>query len=469
MKKRRLVALGVGMMMLGSSILTGCGSGGKETSAPAEKTTATSVEAGQTEAKDETKKEEGKEDQEQITLRFVSWQSNHAKGDQRIVDAWEEKHPEIQVEIEYVGDMSSRDYLQKTDLMLMGGEEIDIIMSPSIADLSVRANSNSYLPMDEYFEAEGKTPEDVYSIIPRINDKVYSIPSDMRYNVVLINKDMLDAAGLEVPDLNWTWDEYREYAMKMTQGSGANTIYGSYMHTFGDDRTRGILSAKPDSPLFNEDGSLTFENPEFGKFLQYRYNLENVDKASTPLADIKALNMNYRDQFFSGKIAMLPMGTNLLCDIGNESYPHDFVTTFARQPLWNETDPHYNMTGAIFYSVAKTSTHPKEAFEFLRFWTTEGVPLKGMFVSNEKNVDKMESTTAIVKDFEDKVDMEALKTFMQDPDWVDSYVSYSPEYQSQIETVLTEETDKFLLGSQSLDDTIANLMSRCNAIIEENK
>ena len=35
-----------------------------------------------------------------------------------------------------------------------------------------------------------------------------------------------------------------------------------------------------------------------------RYDMENVDHCSTPLADVKALNMNYRDQFFNGNIAM---------------------------------------------------------------------------------------------------------------------------------------------------------------------
>ena len=55
----------------------------------------------------------------------------------------------------------------------------------------------------------------------------------MKYNLVLINKDMLDAAGLDVPSLDWTWDDYREYAEKLTSGSGADTKYGSYFHSWG--------------------------------------------------------------------------------------------------------------------------------------------------------------------------------------------------------------------------------------------
>ena len=194
-----------------------------------------------------------------------------------------------------------------------------------------------------------------------------------------------------------------------------------------------------------------------------------VDHSSTPLAEVKALNMNYRDQFFNGNIAMLPMGTAMLSDIGNEKYAHNFVTTFARQPLWDKDGEHYNEAGGNIFSIAKTSEHPKEAYDFLRFWTTEGIGIKGMFISNEKGAVKSDSVKQIIAGFEDKVDTETLTKIMDDPDWIDSYGTYIPDYQSEIDSILTEETDKYLLGSQSLDDTIKNLMDRGNEIIKENK
>lgn len=75
----------------------------------------------------------------------------------------------------------------------------------------------------------------------------------------------------------------------------------------------------------------------------------------------------------------------------------------------------------------------------------------------------------IIAGFEDKLDTDTLTKIMDDPDWVDSYGTYIPDYQSEIDSILTEETDKYLLGSQSLDDTIKNLMDRGNEVIEENK
>lgn len=59
------------------------------------------------------------------------------------------------------------------------------------------------------------------------------------------------------------------------------------------------------------------------------------------------------------------MGTAMLSDIGNEKYAHDFVTTFARQPLWDKDGEHYNEAGGNIFSIAKTSEHPKERILYL--------------------------------------------------------------------------------------------------------
>ena len=461
-KMRRGLSLVMASVMAAS--LAGCSGGGKtETSAAATETKAaeTTAEAGTT---------QGAEDnQEEITLRFVSWQTNHDAGNQKVAEAYKKLHPNVTVQFDYVGDMNSSDYLTKTDIMLMGGEPIDILMTANYAQYTVRAMSGSYLPLDDFMKEEGITAEDAYNVILKVNDQTYGIPGEMKYNLVLINKNMLDEAGLEVPALDWTWDDYHEYAKKLTSGSGADTKYGSYFHSWGNCNLWGISSSKDGSTYFNDDETLTFDNPDFAKFLQMRYDMENVDHCSTPLADVKALNMNYRDQFFNGNIAMLPMGTFMLSDIGNEKYSPDFVTTFARQPLWDKDGKHYNVAGATMFAIAKTSEHPKEAYDFLRFWTTEGVNLKGMFISNEKGASKMDSVNQIINGFKDKVDVEALTKVMEDPDWVVSFETYTPEYQSEIDSILTEETDKYLLGSQSLDDTIKNLMDRGNEVIEENK
>ncbi len=474
MKKcRKVASVMLASVMTASMALAGCSSGepaSQETTKAAAAETTAAAGAETTAAASAETTEAAAEEKEPVTLKFVSWQTNHDARNQAVADAYHELNPHITVEFEYVGDMNSTDYLTKTDIMLMGGEEMDIVMAPSFQTYAIRAASGSYMALDPYFEAAGSSAEEEFNVILRHEGQTYGIPGEMKYTMVLLNKDMLDAAGLEVPADGWTWDEYAEYAKKLTSGSGADTVYGSYFHSWGSINMTGIGSAKKGSTFFNDDGSLTFDNPAFADFLQLRYNMENVDKSSTPLADVKALNMNYRDQFFNEKIAMLPgMGSFMLSDIGNEKYAHDFVTAFAPTPTWNEDDDHYYSASGNVFCVAKTTKHPQEAFDFLKFWCKEGVAIKGMFVSNEKGADRMDSVNTIVSGFTELLDMDSLATVMRDPKWVDTYEESTPSYQSQIDTIMTEETDRYLLGSQSLEDTVQAIMERGNEVLEENK
>ena len=233
-KMKRGLSLVLASIM--ATALVGC-SGGENTETTNTATTTENKETtGTTQAADEN--------QEEITLRFVSWQTNHDEQNQKVAAAYKELHPNINVQFDYVGDMNSNDYLTKTDIMLMGGEAMDILMAPNYASYIVRAESGSYLSLDDYFTEEGTTAEDAYNVIVRVNDQTYGIPGEMKYNLVLINKDMLDAAGLDVPSLDWTWDDYREYAEKLTSGSGADTKYGSYFHSWGSCNLWGISSGK---------------------------------------------------------------------------------------------------------------------------------------------------------------------------------------------------------------------------------
>ena len=335
-------------------------------------------------------------------IRFVSWQTNHAAANEKVAEAYEALHPDVDVQFEYIGDMNSTDYMTTVDIMIMGGEPMDIVMTSNFPTHAQRADSGAYIDLDPYFEAEGTTFEDCYNTTFRVNGGVYGIAGEMKYNLVLINKDALDAAGLPVPPLDWTWDDYKAYAEALTHGEGASKVYGSYFHSWGNQNLLGVGSAKTGSTYFKDDKSPIFDDPAFVDFIQYRKALED-EGVSTPLADV----------------------------------------------------------------IPRTSTHPEAAFDFLRFWTTEGVAIKGMFISNEKGADRMESVNAIINGFTDKLDVEALTAIMGDPEWVESFPDFCPPYQTEIDTALTEETDMYLLGSQSLDQTVSNLMTRSNAIIAE--
>ena len=66
-------------------------------------------------------------------------------------------------------------------------------------------------------------------------------------------------------------------------------------------------------------------------------------------------------------------------------------------------------------------------------------------------------------------DMETLSKVLNNPAWEDNLFVTIPNYQIQLNKVLTEETEKYLLGENDVDKAISEMMSRGQKIVEENK
>lgn len=454
MKKTKKILATVLAAALIPTTLAGCGGGTKNgtNAAGGEKTQAQGTASSD----------------EKVNLRFVSWQTAYKDLDKKVAEEYAKEHPNVSVTFDYYGDMTAPEYYKKVDLMVMGGEEMDILMASAYPEHAQRAGSGAYLPLEEFFEKEGVKPEDEYSIVQKVNGKMYGIPGDLKSWFVMINKNYLDEAGLPVPDLNWTWDDYREYAKKLTKGEGADKRYGSYFHTNGHFDYMGMWSNYPDNPMFNADmTAVNFDDPMFKEWLQFRYDLEQVDKSQVSYSDVTSMNMNYRDKFFKGEIAMLPMGNWMVPELDDQDkYPHDFVTTFAPMPAWKDAEPGTAYTESLFYSISKTSKHPQEAYDFIRFYTTEGMRIRGISVSAEKGIDKMEFMRMQVDDPK-YVDVEALEKVMNNPDWKDLIYDNVPVYNKEMSQMMIEESAKFLLGKDSLDNVIASMMQKGTQMMKD--
>lgn len=410
----------------------------------------------------------GDSDDGTVNLRFVSWYKNYKDLDEKVAEEYKKLHPNVNVTFEYYGDMTATEYYKKVDLMVMGGEEMDILMTSAFPEHAQRAGSGAYIALDEYFEKEGVKPEDEYSIVQKVNDKIYGIPGDVKSWFVLMNKDYLDEAGLPVPELDWTWDDYREYAKKLTKGDGADKVYGSYFHSWDHYDYMGMWSTYPDNPMFKEDMSgVNFDDPDFKDWLQFRYDLENVDKTSVPYSDVVSMNMNYRDKFFNGEIAMLPIGNFIVPELDDQDkYPHDFTTTFAAMPAWKEAEDGTTYTESHFYSVSKTSKHPQEAYDFIRYYTTEGMKIRGISVSAQKGIDKMEFMNMQIED-PTYIDIDALDKVMNNPKWKDLIYTNVPTYNKEMSQLMVDECSRFLLGTDSLDDVVSSLMKNGSKLMKE--
>ncbi|MFK4996716.1 extracellular solute-binding protein [Bacillus sp. N9] len=88
---------------------------------------------------------------------------------------------------------------------------MDVIMVTNVADFAQRVELDMFEPLDEFIEKEGFSYDDEYKVNYQIDGKHYGLPGKYTSWYVLMNKDHLDAAGLEVPK-SWTWEEFMDYA-----------------------------------------------------------------------------------------------------------------------------------------------------------------------------------------------------------------------------------------------------------------
>ena len=107
-----------------------------------------------------------------------------------------------------------RGNVEKLDFLISSGEAIDVIQSQAWAEFS---NGLTWSLAPGSYDRKVSVPEDEYFVNAKLEDKYYGMQYTKSTNYVMLNKDALDEAGLEVPKFGWTWDDYRDYS-KTDQG-----------------------------------------------------------------------------------------------------------------------------------------------------------------------------------------------------------------------------------------------------------
>lgn len=441
-------------VLLSTMILSGCGETGNNAETPGG---TSEVDVGDIPLEDTGKK-----------VTVVSWQTALSDQNQQILDAYYEEFPEApEIEFVYVGDNQTDNYYTQVDLQLMSGEEIDVVMAGSYIDHAQRAATNVYLPMDVFFEDEGISPTEEYisSFIAPVNDEIYGLPGDGKHWLVYINQDLLEKAGLDLPPFDWTWDDFAEYAETLT----TDEAYGSYFHTWDHLNYINMFSVKLGNPIMdNEDYTLEIDHPKLVEFLEFRKNLDDAG-FSTPYNTIIATQSTYRDRFFNGEIAMLPMGSFLIGELEDTtSFPHDFVTTFASMPRDSESPAGRTQSESNYYSIAAESDNPKAAYDFIRFYTTEGAKIKGTDFP-VKEGENVEAYINSMVDDDTLVDTEQLAKVFNHEDFTPNPNTNAPSYQKEIGDIIIEEAEKFYLGETSIDEAVSNMMQRGEAVQDRNQ
>lgn len=230
---------------------------------------------------------------EDQVLTVVTWDATTTPYLIAQKDAFEASHPGVT--IEYV-DVASQDYAVKATTMLEGGDTSDIFMIKEIDNLINWQAQGFAAPLDTNgYDMSGFVGTEVNYAVDGVQ---YAIPFRSDFWVLFYNKDLFDAAGVELPTNDMTWDQYAELAKKMTDKDKG--IYGTHYHTW--------LSAVVNWAVC--DGVNTLADKNYDDLLYFYKLYQDLEDSGACMsyADLKAAGLHYSAAFANGNIAMLPMG-----------------------------------------------------------------------------------------------------------------------------------------------------------------
>lgn len=165
------------------------------------------------------------ESSEPVVIRFAarSESGNVQVARDKKIEQFEKENPNIRVERE---ELPHADFWVKIPAEIASGEGPDVIELPYLEQGVSFAARGLLAPLDSYMDGEnGIDRSDLIEDIS--NFGVYGgdtllLPIAVMTTGLGYNKDMFDTAGVDYPDVDWTWDDMLAAAKKLTLDSNGN-------------------------------------------------------------------------------------------------------------------------------------------------------------------------------------------------------------------------------------------------------
>ncbi len=240
MRKKQVIATCLTAVMTSAMLLTGCGGGQENTGGTAEAPAADSAEApaadsAEAPAADSAEapaaaEESGSGEKKDVVIWDYFETDAQKEMMQSLIDGFNASQNEYVASHVYV---PFADYEKQLTLGVASGELPDIVIMDG-------CGMASFIQMDLFGDiSDADINWDEYIAGPMestmMDGKHYGIPFATNCTALFYNKDMFDAAGLDYPDENTTWDEFREMAKALTKdgvygfgNAGTNTDEGTF-------------------------------------------------------------------------------------------------------------------------------------------------------------------------------------------------------------------------------------------------
>ncbi len=383
--KKRLIALTLTGLMAVS--LAACGGGSASSTAPAATAGGSESTAGGSAAASSS----GYTVSE---LKVNIWDNNQKAGLQQIADEWTAESG-VKVSIDVV-DWDN--YWTLLEAGASGGQMPDVFwMHSNTAQMYME--NDLLLNLDDYIAADDSIDlanyyEGVVKLYNRAdNGSQYALPKDHDTIALLYNKALFDKYGVEYPTDDWTWEDLRDAAAKITEAGKADGVYGFAMNTSNNQDGWYNIVYDYGAQVITDDHKGTTIGSDEGKAAMEM--LRQILEVAAPQATVAETGTE--NLFKSNLTAMISQGSWMI----NSFYTADNAADYAWAMLPYadvngngacDEGERYSAYNGLGWAAAANTKDPNAAYSLISYFCSEkaqkeqaalGVTMGGMLGVSE--------------------------------------------------------------------------------------
>lgn len=344
---------------------------------------------------------------EPITLRMAWWgsQTRHDATNE-VIKMYEAKHPEVKIEAEFY-DFDS--YFTKLDTLVAADDVWDIYQLGG----NFPKYSNHIEPLDSYLKNNtidiSDTTTNFLTTTQDNNKRQMGISIGTNTYGIAYDPALFQKAGLSEPTDQWTWDEWKQDCLTITEKLG---IYGSSkMDHFIAGVTVRASQAKKDANFFKKSNDgLDYTDPD--TFKDYLTMIKELTEANSypDAGTIKEIKDIEGDFLVTGDAAMTWVSSNQISSIAKAAGREIKI---APVPRITKDGPYgMGIQSSQQLCISKNSKQKDEAAKFINYFVNDldankilngerGVPI--MTKVRESIMEQADNSNRMIYDYVDKI------------------------------------------------------------------
>lgn len=192
----------------------------------------TAVACGKTEEKSNEPKKEKVEVNTEIKGTITVGINSYRNSDfSALNEAFQKQYPNVTVEPIFF-ESTTDDATEYLTSVKMANKKMPDVLFDDAGSVPTYIQNGWMYPVTEFVEGDAdwdKVPENIREHFT-YNENVYAVAQTLHSNVLIVNEDLVEEMNVDLPEYDWTWDDFTEFIKTCTNSeySGVEDISEAY-------------------------------------------------------------------------------------------------------------------------------------------------------------------------------------------------------------------------------------------------